>query len=93
MHQFGLNVREACLLFKIHRSAYYYEAKLDDSEIINRLLHLAEENPDHGFWKLFNLIRESGLDVNHKRIYRLYKQLGLTICKKTQKRFRHVKEN
>lgn len=45
--------------------------------IETRLLQLAKEHPSFGYWKLYYLLRDEDYIVNHKRIYRLYKLLGL----------------
>jgi putative transposase len=50
------------------------------------LSQLAAQYPRYGYWKLYHLLRLQGHIVNHKRIYRLYKALGLTMRRKTKKR-------
>lgn len=41
------------------------------------LQELVERFPDRGFGKLFKLIRRRGHDWNHKRVWRVYRALGL----------------
>jgi len=41
---------------------------------------------DEGFWKFYDRIRLQGHKINHKRVYRLYKQLGLRMKRKCRKR-------
>ena len=41
---------------------------------------------DEGFWKFYDRIRLQGHKINHKRVYRIYKQLGLRIKRKARKR-------
>lgn len=52
-------------------------------EILN---HLAQKHPRNGFKKLYLRIRNKGYLWNHKRIYRVYKALGLHIRRKTKHR-------
>ncbi len=42
--------------------------------------------PRYGYRKLYYVLRCQGWSVNHKRVYRLYKQLRLSMYKKTKKR-------
>lgn len=47
---------------------------------------LSKSNPTEGFWKCFGRIRNSGTVVNHKRLHRVYKQMGLPMRRKVKKR-------
>ena len=54
-----------------------------------QLEKLAKENPIEGFWKCYHRLRNAGTVVNHKRLHRVYKQMGLPFRrKKIKKRFR-----
>lgn len=53
---------------------------------MQRLEELAKQNPVEGFWKSYGRIRNSGTIVNHKRLHRVYKQLGLPLRRKIKKR-------
>ena len=65
----------------------YYKTKAKaDEEIIELLNHFAEKYPRNGFKKFYFRIRNLGYDWNHKRIYRIYKKLGLNIRRKMKKR-------
>ena len=68
-------------------SVYYYRCKrTDDKQLIELLDQLAESHPTYGFRKLFKMIRKQGYVYNHKRVYRVYKQLGLNIRRKRKRR-------
>jgi len=72
---------------KISRRVYYYEpAGRDDGALKERLLELSRQYPRYGYWKLYHLLRNDGVIVNHKRVYKLYKELGLTMKRKCKKR-------
>lgn len=51
-----------------------------------QLERLAKENPVEGFWKCYHRIRNSGKVINHKRLHRVYKQMGLPLRRKVKKR-------
>ena len=41
----------------------------------------------YGFWRIYVLIRRDGWQVNHKRVYRLYKEEGLNLrCRRPRRR-------
>ena len=82
-----MSIRQACAALNFNRSSLYYEAKeRDDQETIELLERLVEKYPRNGFKKLYFRIRNLGYDWNHKRIYRIYKKLGLNIRRKMKKR-------
>ena len=87
VNEHRLSIRRACSAMKIARSLFYYEhRKKDDSAIINTLHALLEKYPQYGFWALFERLKRRGYGWNHKRVYRVYKALGLNIRRKAKKR-------
>lgn len=48
--------------------------------------HLSKTVEGEGFWKFYDRLRLQGYRINHKRLYRLYKQLGLRMKVVTRKR-------
>ena len=73
---------------------YYYKPKgKDDSAIIEALDRLAQEHPTYGFRKMFRMLRHQGHLWNHKRVYRVYKQMRLNVRRKRKRRIpQRVKE-
>lgn len=53
---------------------------------MEKLQQLAAEHPREGFWKCHYRIRNSGDIVNHKRLHRVYQQMGLPLRRKHKKR-------
>ncbi len=80
------DIGKACRILKISRSSLHYKSIKDDSTVIELLKHFSKTVDDEGFWKFYDRIRLKGHIVNHKRVYRLYKQLGLRIGRKCKKR-------
>ena len=73
--KYGISVRQACLLFNLSRTAYYYEGCHPYTDLAEkRLLELSEQYPHFGYWKYYSLLRSEGYIINHKRVYRIYKQ-------------------
>jgi putative transposase len=70
-----------------------YQSKKDDSTIIDQLQKLAVDHPREGFWKSYYRLRNKGEQVNHKRLHRVYKKIGLPLRRKVKKRLpERVKE-
>ena len=87
IEQHGLRERRACRLFEISRSLYRYQPQAKDDEPIEaKLKELAEQHLRWGFWKMRQWLKNKGYGWNHKRIYRVYCQLGLNIRVKPKKR-------
>ena len=84
---FTISTRQACHVLKMKRATVYYQAKpKDDSEVIEALNKLADKHPRNGFSLLFGRMRKLGYKWNHKRVYRVYKALGLNFKRRTKKR-------
>lgn len=75
----GYSKRRACQLANISRTTLDYQAKEkpDDKLIAELLLKLAEEQPKWGFKPMFDRIRKSNHPWNHKKVYRVYCDVGL----------------
>ena len=80
------DISKACRLLKLSRSSLQYQSIKNDGYIMQRLEDLAKQNPVEGFWKCYGRIRNSGTVVNHKKLHRVYKQMGLPLRRKIKKR-------
>lgn len=80
------DIGKACRIVSISRSSLHYSSVKDDVTVIRLLQHLSQNVEGEGFWKFYNRIRLQGYKINHKRVYRLYKQLGLRMKRKARKR-------
>lgn len=69
------------------KSVYYYKPLLkNDIEIEQALKEKVAQHSEEGFWKAYERLRNEGKLWNHKRVYRVYKALGLPLRRKTKKR-------
>jgi len=88
--------RRACKVMGQCRTSQRYEAKIKDDEqaIIKQMHTLVREQPRHGYRMVCGKLRQEGFRLNHKRVYRLWKQEGFKVPKKTVKKRRlGVSEN
>jgi putative transposase len=84
-----MSVRRGCQCVGLSRAAYYrspLEWSVQDAEVIDVLNALVESSPRWGFWKYFDRIRALGHEWNHKRVYRVYRALGLNQPRRTKRR-------
>jgi putative transposase len=77
---FRFSERRGCRLIGIGRSSYRYRGESQgDPELRERLRELAGKRRRFGYRRLYLLLRREGILVNHKRIYRLYRQEKLSL--------------
>lgn len=85
----GVSIRLACQAFQISETCYRYEAKLSDenAEIADWLIRLTHNQRNWGFGLCFLYLRNvRGFGWNHKRVYRIYRELELNLRIKPKKR-------
>lgn len=93
----GISERRACRLIGVGRSSCRYRARRpQQSELRERLRSLAHQRPRWGYKRLHVLLLREGARINHKRVYRLYREEGLAVRRRKRKRVavpRQVRES
>jgi putative transposase len=92
----GLSERHACGLIGMHRGSWRYRRReRNDTALRARLREMAGERPRFGYRRLYIFLRRERTEdgeprwpVNHKRVYRLYREEGLAMQRRRRKRFR-----
>jgi putative transposase len=82
-------VQLVCQAFSISQSCYRYESKCnaENQEIAQWLIRLTDNNRNWGFGLCFLYLRNvRGKRWNHKRVYRIYRDLELNLRIKPRKR-------
>jgi len=85
----GATIRQACTDFTISETCYRYQAKLSDDNtvIADWLVRLTHNQRNWGFGMCFLYLRNvKGHGWNHKRVYRIYRELELNLRIKPKKR-------
>jgi len=78
--------RRVCELMEMAESSYRYRSRRSDEELRKRLVELAQEKPRYGYRRLHALLWRKDQRVNHKRVYRVYREAGLPVRRKRRKR-------
>ncbi|MGI9415077.1 MAG: IS3 family transposase, partial [Hyphomicrobiales bacterium] len=82
-----VSIRRACSVLMAGRSSYHYRSRRpDQAGLKKRIKEIAETRVRYGYRRIHVLLRREGWAVNAKRIYRLYKEMGLQLRNKTPKR-------
>ena len=86
IEQHVISERRACRLTQLARSTR--RRKLHgkpDEGVAQRLTELARERQRFGYRRLTALLRREAPGINHKRVYRLYRDLGLAMRRRKRK--------
>ena len=84
--------RRACALVGMAPRVYRYaSSRPDDAELRQRLRELSSERRRFGYRRLHLLLKREGIEVNWKRVYRIYRALELNLRIKPRKRLKRDK--
>jgi putative transposase len=85
--RFGVSERRGCVALRFHRSSQRYRATRDDQAPLRlRIREIAAVRVRYGYPRIHILLRREGWPVNRKRVYRLYRQEGLSLRHKRPRR-------
>ena len=85
----AISIRLACQVFQVSQACYRYQPKLssENAEIADWLIRLTHNQKNWGFGLCYFFLRNvKGFTWNHKRIYRIYRELELNLRIKPKKR-------
>ena len=87
MTEHRFRVTRACGLVSISRSLYRYVSwRGDAGPLKQRIGDIAADKRRYGYRRVYVRLRREGWDVNRKRVYRLYRELGLAVRRRKRKR-------
>ncbi len=84
-----ISIEKACRLFGISNTCYRYSPKLqsENERIADWLMRITNNQKNWGFGLCFLYLRNvKGFSWNHKRVYRIYRELELNLRIKPKKR-------
>ena len=74
-------------MLQLQRSSYQYRSRKDEQAALRiRIRDLAQARVSYGYQRIHVLLQREGWKVNHKRVYRLYREEGLTMRSKRPRR-------
>lgn len=81
LEQTNISERRACLLVELSRTVLNYVTKVqpENEQLQARMIELAAERRRFGYRRIHALLQHEGIEVNHKRIFRLYQAAGLAV--------------
>ncbi len=74
--------RRACRLVGLHKTYRFASTRPDDGVLRTRLKELASQRRRFGYRRLGLLLARQGVRINHKKLYRLYKEERLSVRKR-----------
>lgn len=87
METFAISERRACGLLGAWRSSCRYRRKPDRNEKLReQLVELAHQRPRFGYRRLGVLLSREGQHVNHKRLFRVYREAALSVKRNRRKK-------
>jgi putative transposase len=87
----GISIRLACECMSVSESCYHYQPKLssENAVVADWLLRITTANRRWGFGLCFLHLRNvRGFGWNHKRVYRIYRELELNLRIKPRRRIK-----
>ncbi len=85
--EWDVSIRRACRVLEFDTSTYHYRSRRPDQAGLKaRIKEICATRVRYGYRRVHVLLRREGWDVNHKRTYKLYRELGLQLRNKTPKR-------
>ena len=82
VQHYNVSIRLACTIFSISQSCYYYQPKhaQENDVIADWLIRLTTAQRNWGFGLCFAYLRNiKGFTWNHKRVYRIMGESGLSL--------------
>jgi HTH-like domain len=77
---YRVSERRGCAVLRFNRSSHRYRAFRNDQAMLRwRIRSLAAARVRYGYFRIYILLRREGWKINHKRVYRLYRQEGLSM--------------
>ena len=87
MTQQGLSERHALRVLGMSASAYRYQPAADrNRDMRAQIVALAHRHRRYGAGMIYLKLRQAGLQVNHKRVERLYREAGLQVRQRKRKK-------
>jgi len=81
---YAFSQRRACRLLELAVSTFRYRSTRHDAGLREHLVELARERPRFGYRRL-HVMLASDPPANHKRVWRIYREAGLSVKRRKRK--------
>jgi putative transposase len=83
-----LSERRACRLVGLSRDAWRHPPQVDEATrvLIDKIVSIAQTRRRFGYRRVHDLLRPENPGINHKRIYRLYREQGHSVRRRNRRR-------
>ena len=84
----SLSIVRACEIVDLSRASYYRETRdwrIADAAVIDAINEQLQKSLCAGLWKCSDRMRLKGYPFNHKRVHRVYCQMGLNLPRRTKR--------
>ena len=83
----AVSIRQACGAIGFDRSTFHYQSRrTDQAAVAKRIREICETRVRYGYRRVHVLLAREGWGINVKKVYRIYKELGMQLRHKTPKR-------
>ncbi|OWY08455.1 hypothetical protein B6V73_20145 [Thioclava sp. JM3] len=83
----AVSIRRACGALRFDRSSYHYKSRrTDPAELNRRIKEICETRVRYGYRRVYVVLDREGWDVSIRKVYNVYRALGLQLRNKTPKR-------
>src|SRR5580698_2363919 len=92
MSSYGASERHACRVLCVTHGTYRYRSCLDPrTELRMRIREIAQSRVRYGYRKIRVLLNREGWDVGKYLVYRLYKEEGLALKRRSNRKRKAVR--
>lgn len=85
--QWAVSILRACRVLLFEPKTFRYRSrKPDQAALEKRIRDICETRVRYGYRRVHVMLQREGWDVNHKKVHRIYNELGLQLRNKTPKR-------
>ena len=86
-NEWAVSIRTACGAIGFDRSTFHYKSRrTDQAAVAKRIKEICETRVRYGYQRVDVLLDREGWGINTKKVYRIYKELGMQLRNKTPKR-------
>lgn len=87
MRRYGTSMRKACAAIQLSRVVYLYRSVgRDNTALVMRMKEITQTRVHYGYRRVHVMLKREGYKDNHKRVYRLYREQGMSLRHKRPRR-------